>query len=184
MTSGVKSHRKRKQNELYHHLKSPVREIEEVEFLQECPPKSANERLRFKSQHIFVSPRFLLSHSSTVGRGSRPRHRTSVLIQFKSLLQVNSHITALEMKICICENTQRYFRIIRDSIITDVWSTAPHLWTCRQCLHYMYCGGWRPSSLSRLTGVCSVSGATGSIFAFHWKPNGSTACWFSVFCLA
>lgn len=116
--------------------------------------------------------------------GSRPRHRTSVLIQFKSLLQVNSHITALEMKICICKNTQRYFRIIRDSFVTDVWSTAPHLWTCRQCLHYMYCGGWRPSSLARLTGVCSVSGATGSIFAFHWKPNGSTACWFSVFCLA
>lgn len=183
MTPGVKSHRKRKQNELYHH-KSLVREIVVVEFLQERPPKSANERLCFKSQHIFVSPRFLLSHSSTVGRGSRSRHRTSVLTQFESLLQVKSYITALEMKACICENTQRYFRVICDSFVTDVWSTAPCLWTCRQCLHYMYCRGWRPSSLARLTGVCSVSGATGSIFAFHWKPNGSTACWFSVFCLA
>lgn len=90
MRPGVKSHRKRKQNELYHLHKSPVREIVVVEFLQEHPPKSANERLRFKSQHIFVSPRFLLSHSSTVGRGSRSRHRTSVLTQFESLLQVNS----------------------------------------------------------------------------------------------
>lgn len=171
MTSGVKPHRKRKQNELYHHHESPAREIVVVEFLQERPPKSANERLCFKSQHIFVPPRFLLSHSSPVDRGSRSRHHTSVLTQFESLLQVNSHITALEMKACIYENTQRYFRIICDSFVTDVWSTAPRLWTCRQCLHYMYCRGWRPSSLARLTGVCSVSGATGSIFAFHWKPN-------------